>query len=265
MPAEHMSDDLRVSRTDGVVTVTLNRPHRKNAITRGGWHQLLTVFRQIAVPADRVVVLQGAAEDFCAGADLGTDTGARHEDLSDHLEQMRVVGDACLALHRLPVPTVAKVDGVAVGAGMSLALACDLVIATTRSRFSQIFVKRGLSPDFGSSWFLPRLVGLHRAKELALLGEIVDARSAEALGLLHRLVDPAELDEAASELVARLRAGPPVALRATKALLNNAFDVTLQQALDDEAGAQVINLGTRDAQEARAAFLEKRPAVFEGR
>ncbi|MDK3258958.1 enoyl-CoA hydratase/isomerase family protein [Blastococcus capsensis] len=265
MPAEHMSDDLRISRTDGVVTVTLNRPHRKNAITRDGWHELLTAFRQIAVPADRVVVLQGAAEDFCAGADLGADPSAGHKDLADHRQLMRVVGDACLALHRLPVPTVAKVDGVAVGAGMSLALACDLVIATTRSRFSQIFVKRGLSPDFGSSWFLPRLIGLRRAKELALLGEIVDAQSAEALGLLHRLVDPAELDEATAALVARLRAGPPVALGATKALLNNAFDVTLQQALDDEAEAQVINLGTRDGQEARTAFLEKRPAAFEGR
>lgn len=257
-----MSEDLQVTRADGVVTLTLNRPQRKNAMTPDGWGELLAVLRQVTPPHDRVLVLTGAGTDFCAGADLSAlqDREAQHP-----LNSMRIVGNACLTLHQLPVPTVARVDGVAVGAGMNMALACDLVVATDRARFSEIFVKRGLSLDFGGSWLLPRLVGLHRAKELALLGEIVDARRAEQLGLVHRLVAPEELDAAVAELVASLRAAPPVALASTKTMLNNAFDVTLSQALDDEARAQAVNLGMQDAKEAVEAFLAKRPPVFQGR
>lgn len=148
---------------------------------------------------------------------------------------------------------------------MNLALGCDLVVATARARFSQIFVKRGLSVDFGGSWLLPRLVGLHRAKELAFLGEIISGAQAKEFGLIHRLVPPEALDAAVDELVTALRNGPPVALAGTKALLNNAFDVTLQQALDDEARVQAVNLGLHDAQEAAQAFRDKRQPVFDGR
>ena len=256
-----MSDELRVERADGVVTVTLDRPHRKNAVTAAGWGRLLEVLRDVHAPEDRVLVLTGAGTDFCAGADLADTPGDTQHPLYD----MRTVGETCLALHRLPVPTVARVDGVAVGAGMNMALACDLVVATERSRFSQIFVKRGLSLDFGGSWVLPRLVGLHRAKELALLGEIVDGARAQQLGLVHRLVAPEDLDDTVAALVADLRAAPPVALLQTRMMLNASFDVTLQQALDDEARAQSVNLVMRDAREAFEAFLAKRPPVFEGR
>lgn len=148
---------------------------------------------------------------------------------------------------------------------MNLALGCDLVVATDRSRFSQIFVKRGLSVDFGGSWLLPRLVGLHRAKELALLGAIISGKRAFEFGLVHRLVSADQLDDTVEELVAVLRTGPPLALTGTKELLNNSFDVTLPQALDDEARVQALNLASRDAQEAAQAFLDKRTPVFEGR
>ncbi len=252
---------VALSRADGVVTLTLCRPERKNAVSAAGWGTLLERLTALPAAGDRVLVVTGAGQDFCAGADLGADQ------VSDvpALQRMRIVGDACLALHRLPLPAVARVDGVSVGAGMNLALACDLVVATDRARFSQIFVRRGLSLDFGGSWILPRLVGLHRAKELALLGEILSAAQARDYGLVHRLVAPAALDAAVDELVSALRAGPPVALAGTKALLNNAFDVTLAQALDDEARVQAHNLGLHDAQEAAQAFRDKRVPVFEGR
>lgn len=256
-----MTEGLRVERADGVVTVMLDRPHRKNAVTADGWADLLAVLRGVRPGEDRVLVLTGAGEDFCAGADLASTPGQTLHPL----HAMRTVGDTCLALHRLPVPTVARVDGVAVGAGMNLALACDLVVASDRARFSQIFVKRGLSLDFGGSWLLPRLVGLHRAKELALLGTIVDGARAEQLGLVHWLVAPEALDETVAGVVDELRAAPPVALLQTRTMLNNSFDVTLAQSLDDEARAQSVNLVMRDAQEAFEACLAKRPPVFEGR
>jgi len=256
-----MENGLRLTRADGVVTLSIDRPGRKNAISAAGWGTLHALLAGLPAAGDRVLVVTGAGQDFCAGADLSADQ------VSDvlPLQAMRVVGDACLALHRLPIPSVARVDGVAVGAGMNLALGCDLVVATDRARFSQIFVRRGLSLDFGGSWLLPRLVGLHRAKEMALLGEILSGAQAREYGLVHRLVAPAELDATVAELVAALRAGPPVALAATTALLNNAFDVTLQQALDDEGRVQAHNLGLQDAQEAAQAFRDRRPPVFEGR
>lgn len=256
-----MADGLRMERADGVVTLTLTRPQRKNAVTADGWADLLQALREVRAGEDRVLVLTGEGDDFCAGADIAAMPGRT----THPLHAMRAIGEVCLAVHRLPVPTVARVDGVAVGAGMNLALACDLVVATDRARFSQIFVKRGLSLDFGGSWVLPRLIGLHRAKELALLGTVIDAARADELGLLHRVVTVGQLDATVAGLVAELRAAPPVALLQTRTMLNNAFDVTLGQALEDEARAQAINLVMDDAREAFEAFLAKRAPTFEGR
>lgn len=250
-----------LTRADGVVTLTIDRPGRRNAVTAAGWQVLLEILSGLPAPGDRVLVVTGGGEDFCAGADLGADQA----DSVGGLSQMRVVGDACLALHRLDLPVVARVDGVAVGAGMNLALACDLVVATDRSRFSEIFVRRGLSLDFGGSWVLPRLVGLHRAKELALLGTMLSGQQAHDYGLVHRLVAPEQLDAVVAEVVGALRDGPPQALAGTKQLLNRAFDVTLHQALEDEARVQAHNLGLHDAQEAAQAFRDKRAPRFEGR
>lgn len=249
-----------VSRADGLMTVTLNQPRRKNAIPVQGWAPLRDAFSSVRLGADRVVVVTGAGEDFCAGADLSDVSSESHS-----LVAMSVVADACLALHRIPVPTVARVDGVAIGAGMNLALACDFVIASARARFSEIFIKRGLSVDFGGSWLLPRLVGLHKAKELVLLGDILSAQQARELGVVGRVVPPSELDAAVAELVAKLAAGPPMAAWLSKQMLNDSFDMTLQQALDAESRNQSVNFGLEDAREARDAFLEKRPPVFRGR
>lgn len=226
------------------------------------WAEIAAAFNEIASrPADRVVVVTGAGGDFCSGADL---SGEGKDDVHQ-LARMRDVGDACLAIANLPQPTIAKVSGVAVGAGMNMALVCDLLVADTTARFSEIFARRGLSIDFGGSWILPRRIGLHRAKELALLADIIDVSEAERLGFVNRVVEPDELDAFVADWAARLAAGPPIALRQTKRLLNNGFNATLAQALDDEGTAQSVNVTTKDTAEAGLAFLEKRDPVFKGR
>src|SRR4051812_36855163 len=174
-----MSDDEQVlltGRDDAVLTLTLNRPRRKNALNGELWTALGEALTAAANDPDvRVVVLTGAGDAFCAGADLSGGVTTGHP-----LARMRGVNEVALLLHELPVPTIAKVTGVAVGAGWNLALGCDLVVATPESRFSQIFAKRALSLDFGGSWLLPKLAGLQQAKRLRLLAEINEARGGRA-------------------------------------------------------------------------------------
>jgi len=254
-------ETLQVSRSAGIVTVTLDRPEKKNAANGVMWDELLATFREIADnDDDRVVVITGAGGEFCSGADLTGGGRARHQ-----LAAMRHVGDVALALHRLPQPTIAKVRGVAVGAGCNLALGCDLVVASETARFSQIFARRGLSLDFGGSWILPRRVGLHRAKELALFADIIDAAEADRIGLVNRVLPDGEIDEFVDNWAQRLAAGPPIALAMTKRMLDNAMSATFEQALDDEGASQTINFSTADTMEAMTAFVEKRSPRFEGR
>jgi enoyl-CoA hydratase/carnithine racemase len=263
---------LHVERAGGVVTITLDRPERKNAINSQMWTELEAVIGTIArSPTDRAVVLTGANGEFCSGADVGgMAEGSDGEPGSSGayvhtLASMRRVGDVCLALYRLPQPTIAKVRGVAVGAGLNMALVCDLVVAGETARFSEIFARRGLSLDFGGSWILPRRVGMHKAKELALLADIIDAREAQAIGLVNRVLPDGELDAFVDDWAKRLAAGPPIALAMTKRLLNNSLNVTLEEALDDEALSQTVNFSTADTREAVMAFMEKRTPTFQGR
>jgi enoyl-CoA hydratase/carnithine racemase len=259
-------ETIDVSRADGgIVTVTLNRPEKKNAINATMWDELVATFREIGTneQTDRVVVLTGAGGAFCSGADLsgGLSVSGRPR---NQLFQMRHVADVCLALHRLPQPSIAKVGGVAAGAGANLAFGCDLIVASDEARFTEIFARRGLSVDAGGSWLLPRLIGLHRAKELAFFADIISAKEAESFGLVNRVVPAGELDAFVADWASKLAAGPPIALAQTKELLNNSFQVTLEQALENEAKAQSVNSATADTAEALKAFLEKRPPQFEG-
>ena len=256
------TDDILLDRSDGIVTITLNRPERKNAITGQMWGRLMELFTEISGSSDdRVVVITGVGGAFCSGADLSA-----IDDISGGgLARMRGVSAAAQALHDLPKPTIAKVGGIAAGAGANLALGCDLIVASDEARFSEIFSARGLSLDFGGSWLLPRMVGLHKAKELAFFAEILSAKEAETFGLVNRVVPAADLDGFVDEWARRLAAGPPIALSMTKRMLNNSLTSTLAEALEAESLSQVVNFGTQDLAEAMRAFAEKRAPNFKGR
>ena len=254
-------ETLLVTRDAGVVTVTLNRPEKRNAINGAMWVELRQTFEEVAQRSeDRVLVITGAGGAFCSGADLTSGDGNRPH----QLVWMRHVADTALALHRLAKPTIAKVGGVAAGAGCNLALGCDLIVASDDARFSEIFARRGLTIDFGGSWLLPRLVGLHKAKELALFADIVDANEAERIGIVNRVVPAAELDKFVDDWARRLAAGPPLALSMTKTLLNASFSSTMDEALEHEARCQTVNSSTQDSMEAMRAFVEKREPNFSG-
>lgn len=252
-------ESVLVSREGSVLTVTLNRPRRKNAMDEAAWTMLGDVLHSARADEDvRVVVLTGAGGDFCAGADLEASRDSRHP-----LNRMRKIGDLAMALYDMPKPVVAKVEGVAVGAGWNLALGCDLVVASTTARFSQIFARRGMSLDFGGSWLLPRLVGMQQAKRLTLLADFVDAEEALRLGLVTWVREPTDIHDFVDTLSKRLAAGPPIALAQSKSLLNDAVTQSFREALEAEARAQVVNFAT-DAPAAKQAFLDKVEPEFAG-
>jgi enoyl-CoA hydratase/carnithine racemase len=243
---------------------TLSNPGRKNAVPLEGWGALREAMREFEDSQARVGVIRGADGDFCAGADL--DPG-RLEDsgvVAGH-RRMKEVAAAATALHRVGKPLVAAVDGVAVGAGMNLALGCDVIIASTRARFSEIFVRRGLTPDFGGSWLLPRVVGMQRAKELALSGRIVEAGEAERIGLCLEVVEPARLEERAAEMADSFLQGAPLAQMFAKQGLDASWELSFEEALGWEGQSQSILFSSSDFLEGVAAFLQKRPPDFGGK
>jgi enoyl-CoA hydratase/carnithine racemase len=242
--------------------LTLTAPERKNAVPTTGWVELANAATDFESSIGRVLVITGAGEDFCAGADLGDEPSTS---AADNAARMLRSTSAAMALHRLSKPTVAAVDGVAVGAGMNLAIGCDIVVATTRARFSEIFVRRGLTVDFGGTWLLPRLVGLARAKELALTGRIVEADEALAMGLVGRVVEPRELVPVATTIADELAAGAPLAQRMVKLGLDRASTMTYEQAIALEGESQALLLGSEDRVEGVQAFFERRPPEFLGR
>jgi enoyl-CoA hydratase/carnithine racemase len=260
-------ETLIVERADGIVTVTLNRPEKKNAINGTMWRELIDVFDEVADTADdRVLVITGAGDGFCSGADLSPGDNADLEGggVGSSFRQMRVVGRAALRLHHLPQPSIAAVNGVAAGAGLNLALGCDLIVASERARFSEIFSRRGLNVDFGGSWVLPRLVGLHKAKELVFFAEVIEADEAERIGIVNRVVPADDLEKVTTEYATRLAALPPIQLSISKRLLNQSFSVSMAEALEFEDTAQAMNFASKDTAEAILAFLQKREPKFTG-
>ena len=252
---------LREQSESGVLTLAFHRPERKNALDMALADELTRALEHAEEsPAVRVVVLTGHGDAFCSGGDLVGGGDERHA-----LATMRRISRPAVALHRLSKPAIARVNGVAAGAGWSLALGCDLVVASEQARFCQIFVRRALSPDLGGTWLLPRLVGLHRAKELALLGRWVSAVEAQAWGLVNRVVPAGELDAAVADYAEALASGPPVTLALTKRMLGDAGIREFEAAIEAECHAQSVNLATQDTREAFRAFFQKREPRFEGR
>jgi enoyl-CoA hydratase/carnithine racemase len=253
---------------DGVATLTLNRPERLNALggtLRDDLHDALT--RASADPDVRVMIITGAGKGFCAGGDVKAMNEAKEGQRERPLLEKIAPGRdrTLLAMREAPQPIIAAINGAAAGAGMNLALGCDIRIASTAAKFSQAFVKRGLHPDWGGTYFLPRVIGMARAAEMIFTGEVVDAAEALRLGLVSRVVAPEALLPTAGELARRIAAGPPVAIRLAKHSLYANAERDLRSALEAETAAQNICFETEDAREGIRAFIDKRDPVFRGR
>ncbi|MEM7140605.1 MAG: enoyl-CoA hydratase-related protein [Actinomycetota bacterium] len=262
---ENPHPNIHVGIDGDVGTITIDRPERMNACTGAMFDSLHKAAIMMRDARPRAVVFRGGGEHFCSGADVSGEGTDGIEGADHGLHNMRRISDAVVALHDLPMPTIAAVDGVCVGAGFGFALAADLMVCTERARFSLIFARRALSLDFGTSYLLPQRVGLHRAKEMALTAGEFDAAAAAEIGFVNTVVPPAGLDAAVADYVERIVAGPPLGLSMSKRLLDNAAHSTLAQAVEAESLAQNVNFATDDIAEAGRAFLEKRSARFEGR
>lgn len=257
-------ETLLWDHSDHVVTITLNRPEKKNAMSWVMFNELRSAFERVAHEREvRCAIVTGAGGAFCSGADLSDPKNIPSSAL-DMTDRMRVIHGVAQAIVNCPKPTIAKVTGVAAGAGCNLALCCDLVTASRSARFAELFVKRGLVVDFGGSWALTRVLPLHKAKELALLGETISAEDADRLGMLNRLCGDDEIDGVVADLARSLVALPPRAVAMTKANLNRALERSLEDSLRAEGDAQALMFSGSDTREAVSAWLEKREARFTG-
>lgn len=257
-------ETLRWEREGNVATVTLDRPEKLNAMSARMFDEIETVFRRAAQEDDvRCLVVTGAGGAFCSGADL-TDPANQVTAPIEARARMQRVNATASAVINCPVPTIAKVTGIAAGAGCNLALACDLVVATHEAKFAELFVKRGLVVDFGGTWVLSRALPLNKAKELAMLGDTITAGEADRLGLLNRLCDETEVDAVVKDLSERLASLPPVTVRTIKSNLNRASEQTIEETLETEALTQSISIGSEDTREAILAWVEKREPRFTG-
>ena len=253
---------------DRIATLTLNRPERLNALggtLRDDLYDAVT--RSAADPDVGVLVITGAGRGFCSGGDVKSMSERNQSGQSLFTdEQLAPMRDrVILAMRDCPKPVIAAVNGAAAGAGMNLALACDIRIASSAAKFSQAFVKRGLAPDWGGSYFLPRAVGLAKACELIFAGESIDAAEALRLGIVNAVVAPEELMAETCKLARKIAAGPPVAIQLAKRAIYHNQEVDLRAALEFETFAQGICKDTEDAKEGVKAFVEKRAPVFRGR
>jgi len=263
------NETIVYEKKDGIATITLNRPDRLNAIGASMSQELEQALEEAnSDDGVRVLIITGAGKGFCSGADLSTLGNTANETLRGLVSRSPAAGGIrsfALQLQNFEKITIAAVNGPAVGAGLSMALACDIRIASDRARFSQIFIKRGLIPDTGSTYFLPRVVGMARACEMAFTGDILNAEQAKEYGLVSRVVPHDDLMREANELAARIAAGPAIAMKLAKRALYRGATTDLASALEFEGYLQGMCFGTEDFREGVAAFLEKREPEFKGK
>ena len=261
-------DNLRVDRDGQVAVVTLNRPEKLNAIDRHLHVEMMAACAELRDDDGvRVVIFTGEGRGFCSGADLtGTRSNEEYPSRGERLDEYNWVGRQALMIYRdLNKPTIAAVNGVAAGAGMGLALACDMRVGCENTRFKTVFIERSLSPDSGLSYFLPRIVGASRAFDLVFTSRTVDAEESYRLGLLDRMTTAENLLADAKELARQIASWPPVAMQMSKRALQRSLDTTLEDQLQYETHSIVFSRrAPQDVAEAAASFRERRPPVFTG-
>ncbi|HRS87920.1 MAG TPA: enoyl-CoA hydratase [Syntrophales bacterium] len=259
-----MSDKAAIlERFGNVARITLNNPGSLNSMTQALLDDTLAALKEVEEdPEVRAVVLTGAGRAFCAGGDLPYIL--TFENTSQSRRYIQDIAHVVNVIVRMPKPVIAMVNGVAAGAGFSWVLACDLIFCARSARFSQAFVCIGLIPDGSATYFLPRAVGLHRAKELMFTGDVIDAAEAYEIGLVNRLLDDEKLWDQTLAYAERLTRLAPVAIGLMKKILNQSDKLDLQAAIEVETGIQLFCLGTEDHREGVKAFLEKRPPAFRG-
>lgn len=259
---------FRYAVDDEVATLTLDRPDTLNSLTFEVYAELLATFIALQHETDvRAVVISGAGRGFCSGGSVHDIIGPLFDmDARERMAFTRMTGALIGAIRALRKPVVAAINGVAVGAGAVIALACDLRVMAVEAKLAFLFVKVGLAgADMGAAWLLPQVIGLGRASELLMLGDSVSAERALEIGLTNRVVPVGEVLSEARALASRLAHGPSFALGMTKEMLNREPTMSLEEALEAEAQAQQICMATRDFREAYEAFVGKRPPRFEGR
>ncbi|GAP48874.1 enoyl-CoA hydratase/isomerase family protein [Streptomyces azureus] len=263
-----MTEPAVLHTTGGhVLSVTLNRPETLNALTPDDRDEVVRLLSEAsASPEVRAVVLTGTGRGFCAGADLRGAAATTGERVPGDVARTLRTGAQRLIAAALDCekPVIAAVNGTAAGLGAHLAFACDLVLAAESARFIEVFVRRGLVPDGGGTYLIPRLIGPQRAKELMFFGDALTATDAERMGLVNRVVPDGDLDKTARAWAERLAAGPTRALALTKQLVNASLDADRATAFAAEAAAQEINMTTADAQEGVRSFVERRSPVYKG-
>ena len=262
-----MERELIEAASEGVATLTLNRPDRLNALSSPIMEGLLEALPRLAAdPSVGVIVLTGAGRAFCAGGDVKRMAEeAAPRSLDTDVARLRGRMEVSRLLHEIPKPTIAMVNGAAAGAGLAIALACDMRFAGQSARFVTAFAKVGFSGDFGGSYFLSKLVGTGKARELYFTAEPLDAAQALALGIANRVVPDAELAAVTMDFAKKLARGPRIALAAMKQNFNAAENGSLSELLNLEARRQIETGNTEDHKEAARAFVEKRAPVFRGR
>ncbi|HEX8768493.1 MAG TPA: enoyl-CoA hydratase family protein [Jatrophihabitans sp.] len=253
---------------DGIATVTLNRPEKLNPLTFSSYADLRDLVQQLPYrDVVRVLVIRGAGKAFCAGGDVNEIIGElirmRPREL---MAFTKMTGDLIRAMREVSVPIVSGIQGIAAGAGSVVALASDFRVVTQSARFAFLFTKVGLSGgDMGAAYLLPRMVGAGRATQLLMLGDTIDAATADRYGLVSELVADEDLDAAVAKLAARLAAGPTLAYAQTKALITRELDMSLAGAMELDAMTQALLMTTDDHAEFHAAFNERRPPRWSGR
>jgi 2-(1,2-epoxy-1,2-dihydrophenyl)acetyl-CoA isomerase len=262
-----MTDMVLQQLDSGLLTITMNRPDRRNALNPEMTRGLVEAARRAAEDHEvRAVLLKGAGGTFCVGGDVKSMAEGRAPlPFETRLSNLRRGMEVSRLLHEMPKPVVAQLDGAAAGAGLSIALACDLRVAGASVKITTAFAKVGLSGDYGGTYFLTHLLGSARARELYLTSPVLSAQEAYALGMVTRVVPDAELEAAARELAMSLAHGPSVTLGYIKRNINNAEHLSLEACFDAEAIHHCRSGETADHQEAAKAFVEKRKPSFSGR